>query len=335
MSYEKRDVVAAARAVDRAVLAVRVAVVHAEVVVLRERPRGGVGAGVVHLRVVRLAFGEELVGREALHGAHRVVVRHRRVDHDQRAAHERVVPGGRRHVAARAGNLAHGVLGVRPHPLARARVAVELARVASVGIGDPHVVRLVETAVHVVPARVHDHAVRVHGRTELVRLVRREAGDVGAVGEHRVERVRGHFAAVAASEPAAALADERDAPVRQPAREEVIHVARGDLLKVRAVRTALEDVEHGVVVPHANLRTRLRVAEKDLLPVKQNLSVNFISMSVCKQLFDNLNHFRDIFRRTRTIIRVQDVELFHVFNIPLICFFGNFTNRLAGLLVFV
>ena len=268
---EERDVVTAAGAVHGTVLTVRVAVVHAEIVVFGERPRGGVRAGVVHLRVVRLAFGEELVGRETLHGAHRIVVRHRRVDHDQRAAHERVVSGGRRHVAARAGDLAYGVLGVRPHPLARARVAVELARVASVGIGDPHVVRLVEAAVHVVPARVHDHAVRVHGRTELVRLVRREAGDVGAIGEHREKRVRGHLAAVAASEPAAALADERDASVRQPAREEVVDVAGRDLLEVRAVRAALEDVEHGVVLPHADLRTRLRVAEEDFLSVKRHV----------------------------------------------------------------
>ena len=49
---KQRDVIAAARAVDRTILAVRVAVVDADVVVLRERPRGGVGAGVVHLRVV-------------------------------------------------------------------------------------------------------------------------------------------------------------------------------------------------------------------------------------------------------------------------------------------
>ena len=55
---EECDVVLATLGVDRAVLDVRVAVVHTEIVCLGERPGGGIRAGVVEEGVVGLGFGE-------------------------------------------------------------------------------------------------------------------------------------------------------------------------------------------------------------------------------------------------------------------------------------
>ena len=184
---QQRDRVAAATH-RHVVHSVRVAVVCADEVLLAERPRRRVGAAVAVVPRGLLALGERLLWRDAPHGAHLAVVRHGRIDHDERARGPAVVGRGGGDVLARTGNLAHVHLHLRGGVGVKARVAVELARVASVGEARPGVVRLAGAAVHVVPAGIYDHAVVVHAGVPLVRLVVREAHDVLAVVEHGVQR---------------------------------------------------------------------------------------------------------------------------------------------------
>ena len=89
-----------------------------------------------------------------------------------------------------------------------------------------------------------------HAGMPLVRFVEAQAGDVAAVGRHVVQRVGGADAA-AAQVAAAALADERDPAVGQPAGIEVVPRAVGQLLQARAVDVDLEDVVAAAFVPVA------------------------------------------------------------------------------------
>ena len=86
--------------VDVSVLRVRQRIVHAERDFLAQRPRRGVGAG--RLVVRKRAFGlrKNLVGREPADLRHRAVVRHTRIDHNQRTARLGVVPPRHRDVLA-------------------------------------------------------------------------------------------------------------------------------------------------------------------------------------------------------------------------------------------
>ena len=76
---------------------------------------------------------------------------------------------------------------------------------------------------------------------------------------------------MAAAVAAAPLAHEGDASVRHPAREEVVHVAARELLQPGAVGAAPEDVEHGVVVPLADLGLRAGGAEEYVLAVVRDV----------------------------------------------------------------
>ena len=132
-------------------------------------------------------------------------------------------------------------------------------------------VRLVEAPLEVVPARVDNHAVVVDGRLELICLMRRDARDVPAFREHGVQREGRARTPVASPVATTPLGDERDAPVRQPARKEVVPVPGRELHEMRTVRIALEDVEYRLVVPLADLRLALRAREDDLLPVPRDV----------------------------------------------------------------
>ena len=243
---------------------VRVAVVGADEVLLAERPRRRIRAAVAVAESVLLRLGKRLFRRDAADGAHLAVVWHRGINHDERTSRPAMVWRGGGDVLARTRNLAD----VHLHPgrgfRVDARVAVQLARVASIGETRPCVVRLAGTAIDVVPARVDDHAVVVHARMPLVRLVVREAHDVRAVVEHRVER-EGRYGTIsrAAHVAATPLGDERDSPVRQPARIKLVPRPAGELAQVRAVEVAREHVVACAVLPLVELAVVLHGGERD------------------------------------------------------------------------
>ena len=221
----------------------------------------------MRLPEVRLRFREELLGRDALYLPHAVVVGLRRVYEYERPADEGMVAASRRHVLARSRYGTYGFLRVRSDPLVRVRVALQFARIASVGIRYPAVMRLVVAAVDIVPAHVDHPPVVVHARLEFVRLVRRDADDVGSVRKHRMKRVCGYLALVAPAVSATAFRAEYDTPVGKPAWEQVVHGARGQLFEPGTVGMALEDMEHSPVVPFAYAGLALRTGEKYLFAV--------------------------------------------------------------------
>ena len=65
------------------------------------------------------------------------------------------------------------------------------------------------------------------------------------------------------------------------------------------------------------------------------MPVGLIGMAVFKQQFDQLDHLVDKLGRPRTKIGIGHVQRMHVVQIPLIGFPGDFTDRLAGFLMFV
>ena len=264
--YERDRIAASAH--RHVVHSVGVAVVGAEVVLLAERPRRRIRAAVAVAESVLLRLGKRLFRRDAANGAHFAVVRHRGIDHNERTRRPTVVGSCGGNILARSRYLAD----VHLHPgrglRVDARVAVQLARVASVGEARPGVVRLAGTAIHVVPARIDDHAVAVHARMPLVRLVVGEADDVRAVVEHRVEREGRHGTISRAAHIAATpFGGERDPPVRQPAWIELVPRSAGELAQVRAVEVAREDVVARAVLPLVELAVVLHGGERDALAV--------------------------------------------------------------------
>ena len=266
---QERQAILAALIVQQAgILSVAVAVVGAEVILLGERP----GRAIAARRTDRpgdhlFGLGQQHLWRQALDLSHLTVIGHGRIEQHERPAIGRMVTARHGHVATRTRNGADGLHHVRRAALVEARVAVQFARVASVGIRDPGVVGLVEATVRIVPARIDHHAVVIDGRLPLVRFVRREADDVRAVREHGVEREVGHLAHVAASEAAAPFGDEQDASVRQPAREKVVDAAPGEHREVGAVGLHLHDVEGRLLVPFARAIVPGRPTEEDFLSV--------------------------------------------------------------------
>ena len=160
---------------------------------------------------------------------------------------------------------------VRRGPLRQVRVAVELSRVTAVGIGDPRVVGLIETAVHIVPAGIHKHAVIVHARLPLVGLMGTQADDVGTVLEHRMQRKSRDLSPMAPSIAATPFGYEGDPAVGKPAGIEVVNLAVRQLDQSRTVRAAPEDMEDRRVVPNPNLRVAVGIGEQDLTAVKRHI----------------------------------------------------------------
>ena len=180
-----------------------------------------------------LRLGEELVGGNAADRRHRVVpdvvVLNHRVEQNDRAEVLGVVPARRADEQIGVGDLLKGGLEVRARGLVLGVVPLNRARVATVGESDPRMVRLVEPAIDVVPARVDDHPVLVDGRGPLVRLVNAEGDDIASVGVHRVQGVAGAGARVAATVASAALGDEDDPSVREEARIDIVPRTVGEL----------------------------------------------------------------------------------------------------------
>ena len=96
----KRDRVAAYGM--RRVLSVGVAVVHADEVLVAERPGRCVRAACAHSAAVRLALGEGLLRRDAAHLRHAVVVALGGIDEYDRSIGASVVRSGHGNVQARA-----------------------------------------------------------------------------------------------------------------------------------------------------------------------------------------------------------------------------------------
>ena len=216
-------------------------VVHAEVVVLAERPGRRVNLGAA------LCLGECDVGRQAFYRRHSVVVGHARVEHYQRTERLPVVRGGGGDVLVRSGNRPDVQLHVRAFS-ARGEIPVNRPRIAPVGRGDPWQVRGAAVTVDVVPARVDDHTVVGDAGMPLVGLVVAEALDLRSVGLHVVQRVSG-AGPPAAEVSASPLGDERQAPVGHPARVEIVPRAVGQLLQSGPVNVHLEDVIGSLLVP--------------------------------------------------------------------------------------
>ena len=132
-------------------------------------------------------------------------------------------------------------------------------------------VRLIKAAVHIIPARVDDHAVVVDARLPLVGLVQAQRHDVRAVIEHAVQRKGGDLAPVAAAKAAAPFRNESDPPIRQPARIEVVHRAVRKLHEAGAVGVAAEDVKGRARVPDTDRGIAVGVGEKNLPAVVRHV----------------------------------------------------------------
>ena len=165
----------------------------------------------------------------------RVVVRDARVDEHQRAEGLAVVRRGRGDELVRAGNRPRTSSSMSGRSWRGAKLPCTARGVAAVERRDPGQVGRAAVAVDVVPARVDDPAVVGHAGVPLVGLVEAEAADVAAVGGHVVQRV-GRADAAAAQVAAAALGDEGDPPVGQPAGIEVVPGAVGQLLQAASRR---------------------------------------------------------------------------------------------------
>ena len=216
-------------------------------------------------RAVRadLRFREELFRRDSLNRPHRVaavfVVFGGRVDQNDGAEVLRVVPGRRPGEENGVGNLVQRRFEVRARTFVFGVVPLNRASVATVRERNPRMVRLVETAVDVIPTGVNDHPGGVDRRRPFVRFVNAKRNNVASVGVHRVERVTRAGARVAATVTAATFRDKDDSTVRHKVRIEVVPRAVGQLNEVGSVDIDAEEVVAVVFRPNVGVALRRRV----------------------------------------------------------------------------
>ena len=183
--------------------------------------------------------------------------------------------GGGGHVLVRSRNGPHVHLHPRPGlPLDRI-VAVITAGIAPVGKAVPEMMRHVRVPIHVIPARIDEHAVVIDAGLPLLGFMKAEAGDVAAVGRHRVQRVgrgivgrRGTAASQVAAPP---LGNERDPAIGQPARIEFVPGAVRQLHQSRTVDAHAENVIAGSRRPFDPVGSALGVGEQDRPPVERQI----------------------------------------------------------------
>ena len=191
-------------------------------------------------------------------------------------------------------------------------VAVRRARIGAVRPGHPEPRAQAVLAVGVIPARVDQLAFVVHARVPLGRFVVAQRRDVRAVGVHGEQRVGAHLQiAEAANVAAPPLRDERDAPVRQPARVEVVHVAVGQLRQLRAVHVDLEQVEDGPGREDPLVLAVGGPGEDDLPPVERQSGVANAPWSSLRPLSRPFCHDRvleDVDQARRGLEVLEHVE---------------------------